>query len=232
MKIGVFAYNFEHKKTQEGLLNLFLSNIKIDCILAADPVELKFYQSKIRISPKELVYTHPKKIAEQLNVPYHVVVHNGETCEELIKKYDLDLGIILGARILKENIINAFKVGVLNMHPGMLPENRGLDNLKWAVLKDYKQGVSCHLIDKYVDKGKIIIKKEINVFEDDTMLDILLRIQNLEQQLMVESVHLLEGGKEEFEEVISKESFKAVSLEEEAILLEKFESYKRKYNRL
>jgi len=51
-----------------------------------------------------------------------------------------------------EDIINAFKIGVLNMHPGILPDNRGLDTIKWAIMKDMKQGVSCHLISKEIDR--------------------------------------------------------------------------------
>ena len=55
MKIGVFAYNFKHWKTQVGLFNLCMSGNKPDVIFAADPVDLSFYRSKIRVSPKDLV---------------------------------------------------------------------------------------------------------------------------------------------------------------------------------
>ena len=232
MKIGVFAYNFEHKKTQEGLFNLFANGIDIECVLAADSVKLDFYQSKIRITPKDMQCIHPKKIAEKFGIPYHVVVHNSEECKKLILKYDLDLGIILGARILKEDIINSFRIGILNMHPGLLPQNRGLDNIKWAILKGFKQGVSGHLINKDVDSGELLLKKEINVYEDDTLLDILLRIQNLEQQMMVECIHLLKENKAKLKKVESETSFKAVPPEEEPKLMEVFEEYKKNYNNL
>tara|TARA_Y100000294_G_scaffold168282_1_gene178352 strand:+ start:96 stop:827 length:732 start_codon:yes stop_codon:yes gene_type:complete len=229
MKIGVFAYNFEHKKTQEYLLELFLNDYDISCILAADPIELKFYQSEIRVSPKGLKYVHPKKIAEKLRIPYHITKHNSKECEELIKKYELDLGIILGARILEENIINSFKIGILNMHPALLPENRGLDNIKWAILRNFKQGVSCHLINKEVDKGKLIIKEEIDVYEDDTLVDIFLRIQNKEQKLMIESLRILEKGKKDFEEVEKGNYFESVPENLEKTLFKKFEQYKKDY---
>lgn len=232
MKIGVFAYNFEHKKTQEGLLNLFLAGYKVECVFAADPVKLTFYQSKIRVSPKGLKYTHPKDIAKKLDVPYHVVVHNSEECRDLIKKYDLDLGIVLGARILKDDTIKAFKIGILNMHPGLLPFNRGLDNLKWGILKGFKQGVSCHLISKEIDKGNLIIKREIDVYEDDTLVDIFMRTQNMEQILMVEGIKILESGKRDFEEVEEGNYFKAVPPEIEKDLFDKFEEYKKNYNNL
>ncbi|MBI4174892.1 MAG: hypothetical protein HY517_04565 [Candidatus Aenigmarchaeota archaeon] len=231
MRIGVFAYNFEHKKTQEGLLWLFLHGFKIECVLAADPVQLNFYQSKIRVTQKDLKYMHPSEMAKRLDIPYHIVGHNSKECEELIKKYDLDVGIILGARILKENIISQFNIGVLNMHPGLLPENRGLDTIKWAVLKDMKQGVSCHLISREIDRGSLIIRREINVFEDDTLLDIFLRIQNAEQVLMIESLKILESGKRDFPEVGAGNYSKAVPEDIESGLMEKFEIYKKNHGR-
>ena len=232
MKIGVFVYNFKHKKTQEGILWLMLHGYKIDCILAADPVQLNFYPSKMRVSQKDLEYMHPSEIAKNLGIPYHVVVHNSKECESLIKKYDLDIGIILGARILKENIINAFKVGILNMHPGILPDNRGLDTIKWAILKNMKQGVSCHLISKEIDRGKLIIKKEINVYEDDTLLDIFLRIQNMEQVLMINSLKILESGERNFQLVGEGNYSQSVPPDLEKDLLRRFEAYKKNYTKL
>lgn len=226
LKIGVFAYNFEHKKTQEGLVHLFLNRYQVSCILAADPVELKFYQSKIRVTPKGLRFMHPKDIAERLNMPYYVVGHNSAECETLIKRYKLDVGIILGARILSDRIIDSFKIGVLNMHPGLLPQNRGLDNLKWAILNGLKQGVSCHFIDKKIDRGRLIIQKEIPVYKDDTLLDINLRLQNMEQISMIESLRMIESGKNNFPEVEEGNYFGAVPEDLESVLLEKFVEYK------
>ena len=236
MRIGVFAYNFEHKKTQEGLLNLFLNGYKVECIMAADPVKLTFYQSKIRVVPKGLHYTHPKKIAERLGIPYHVVVHNSKECEDMIRRYNLDLGIILGARILKSNVISAFKIGVMNMHPGLIPKNRGLDNLKWAILKGYKQGVTIHLINAKVDHGEIILQREIEVYEDDTLLDIFLRTQDMEQVMMLESIRILEGGKRDFKmvgkDIEEGNYFKSVPPEEEARLYRMFDYYKKNYKNI
>jgi phosphoribosylglycinamide formyltransferase-1 len=232
MKIGVFAYNFEHKKTQEGLLHLFLNVISIECVFAAEPVKLDFYQSKLRVSPKGLKYLHPSDIAKKLNVPYYVVKHNSDECLSLIRNYDLDLGIILGARIINHKIISSFRIGILNMHPGLLPQNRGLDNQKWAILKKIKQGVTTHLIDKFVDKGDIIFRKEIDVYEDDSLLDIFLRIQNMELELMVSSIRALSLGFNNFEHVESDESFKSVPYDKELELIRKFEDYKKNYAKL
>ena len=77
------------------------------------------------------------------------------------------------------------------MHPGILPKNRGLDTHKWAIINNVKQGVTCHLINEKVDLGKMICKKNINIFQQDTLVDINYRLQNLELKLMIDSIKIL-----------------------------------------
>jgi len=230
LKIGVFAYNIPHKKTFEGLMNLLIHDIPIECILATNPVKLDFYQSQVRISPKGLVYPHPNKIAARFNIPYTVVPHNAPEAVDIIKHHGLDLGIILGARIIKSPVIDSFKIGILNLHPGLLPENRGLDTVKWAILDSIPQGATAHLIDARIDWGRKITSQVCEVYTDDTLLDILLRVQSVEQQLMLESVRLIESGRKfEFTTSVGKYN-KAVSPEKEREMLARFENYKQHYS--
>lgn len=231
MRIGVFAYNFEHKKTQEGLFELFASGYKPSCILAADPVPLNFYKSQRRISPKGLRYLHPSVIAEALSIPYHIVRHNSKDACELVKRLELDLGIILGARILKSKIINAFQKGILNLHPGWIPEVRGLDSIKWAISEDKPLGVTAHLITPDIDHGPIVKREKIEIFKDDSLMDIFLRIQNLELILMKEAIHAIEVGASSFPMPESGTYYKSMPVEIESRLDETFENYKRRYAR-
>lgn len=228
MKIGVFAYNFKHWKTQAGIQNLMLAGYKPEVIFATNPVKLNFYKSKIRIGPKDLFLTHPENIARCYDIDYRVVVHNSEETAQIVREKELDVGIILGARILKPIAFSDFNIGVLNMHPGSLPENRGLDNLKWAVLKGLPQGVTAHLIDKYIDRGHLVCKENIKVYGDDTLVDLHLRIQNLEQKLMIRSLEILEKGDiSELEPLGKGEYHKSVPPELEKDLFTFFEQYKR-----
>jgi len=228
MNIGIFAYNFPHWKTQEGIHNLILNGFKPKVILAADYVPLNFPQSQIRISPKDLYLTHPQKIAKCHNIDYHVVKHNSQTTSDLVKQYDLDIGVILGARILKSIAFSNFKIGVLNLHPGILPQNRGLDNIKWAIIDNLPQGVTAHLIDEKIDRGFFIEQEYISVYPDDTLLDLQLRIQNLEQKLMVSSLKILSKKPKNLLPLSKGNYYKAVPLGIEATLLTKFQTYKNK----
>jgi len=228
IKIGVFGYNFKHWKTQAGIQNLCIAGYKPEVVIAADPVELKFYKSKIRITPKDLFLWHPKELSKFYNIDYKVEIHNSQKTFDIIKEKNLDIGIILGARILKPIAFSAFNIGVINMHPGILPENRGLDNLKWGIIKNFKQGVTTHIIDKKIDMGHKILQEPIKIYNDDTLLDIHLRIQNLEQKLMIESIEYIEKNGTKDLKVLEKGNyFKSVPPDLEKDLINNFKNYKK-----
>ncbi len=230
-KIGIFAYNFPHWKTQQTIQNLILSGRKPDVIFAADRVKLSHYQSKIRITPRDRLLWHPREIAEHFGIPYHVVIHNSEETSSLVKEYNLDVGIISGSRILKPISFENFHIGVINMHPGILPENRGLDTIKWAIIKDLPQGASLHLIDKNIDRGLLIIKSEIEIYGDDTLIDLQIRVQNLEQKLLLDSLKMIDEKQiSDFTPLGVGNYNSAVPEEIESSLMEKLLEYVNKHS--
>jgi phosphoribosylglycinamide formyltransferase-1 len=229
MKIGIFAYNFKHWKTQAGIQNLCMAGYKPEVIFAADPVELKFYQSKIRISPKDLFLWHPKELSDFYSIDYRVVKHNSEETAAIVKEKSLDLGIILGARILKPIAFKEFSIGVMNMHPGILPQNRGLDNVKWAIIDKKPQGVTTHLINDKIDRGLQILQEKITIYEDDTLLDIHLRLQNLEQKLMIDSVSFLTQPSAKLKTLEKGTYYKNVPMDMEKEIIQTFDDYKKEF---
>ena len=185
MKICVFTYNFPHYKTQQGLLNLMVHGYKPELIIAQEYKELNIKPSRIKTTPPYEFINHPRALAEHFGIAYIVQDHNDISLANDIKHADYDLGIILGARILSKYTIASFNTGILNLHPGLIPLNRGLDNIKWAIHDNLPQGVTAHLIDERIDLGRIIIIQAIKVFEDDSLLDISIRIQDTQQRLII-----------------------------------------------
>tara|TARA_S200000501_G_scaffold376578_1_gene431954 strand:- start:15043 stop:15609 length:567 start_codon:yes stop_codon:yes gene_type:complete len=77
-----------------------------------------------------------------------------------ISKYDLIISF--GYRkIIKNNILNKLEKPILNLHMSFLPHNRGAHPNFWSFYDNTKKGVTIHEIDKGVDTGPIIFKKEI-----------------------------------------------------------------------
>lgn len=172
VKIAAFCYNFPHKKTQDILLKLFLEGIKINYIFSTEPIQLNIPPSTIHTKIKHIAVVHPKQIASRLGIKYYVLPHNSLDVKELIENNNIDLGIIAGARILNPYIINSFSIGIINFHPGIIPEARGLDAMFWSIYKGIPLGVTAHLIDDRIDAGRIIIKEKIPIYKNDTLLDL------------------------------------------------------------
>ena len=57
--------------------------------------------------------------------------------EEIIKNFivtqKIDIVIVAGFKILKESFLSLAKDLTVNIHPGILPENRGSSPVKWSI---------------------------------------------------------------------------------------------------
>lgn len=69
--------------------------------------------------------------------------------------------------ILKEELINSFKYGILNFHPGDCPQYRGCSAPEWQLWEGKPVVCTCHLIDMGIDTGKIYKKKVLSVDRKD-----------------------------------------------------------------
>ncbi len=183
LKILAFAYDFPHHKTVQGLLHLKTSGFDNVTVLASPFKQLNIPKSKIRVAPR---YTslHPKAVAQALNYEYLHVDHDDEYAIKYLKEHDI--GVILGARILKPELTSTRPI--INMHPGYLPHNRGLDNLKWAVINKWPQAVAVHIIDSKIDRGQLLFHYPIGVGKDDTLQDLFIRAQETELAAMVDAL--------------------------------------------
>lgn len=78
-----------------------------------------------------------------------------------LKKYDI--GIQGGTGIIGSKIFSKFKFGILNFHPGDLPQYRGCSAPEWQLWEKKPIIATCHLIDEGIDSGPIFDKCQLNV---------------------------------------------------------------------
>ena len=110
---------------------------------------------------------------QKYNIPYIIEDHNSEVIVSKLKKIRPVIGLITGARIIKKSIIDSFKIGIVNLHPGDIPYIRGLDSILKAIKLNHKIVVTSHLIDFDIDTGYIIDKEEVVIDINDSIEDIL-----------------------------------------------------------
>lgn len=192
LELVVFGYEFPHLKTENGLCELIANGYDISLVILQKFKKLSVLSSKKRVYVKQNPKGNVKKLCEINNIKYIISDHNSDHTLKRLNKIKPKLGIILGARILKKKTINLFSTGILNLHPGEIPINRGLDNFKWALVNKHPMTVTAHLISEKIDLGKIVMKSKVKVYKDDTIFDLSTRHFYNEFQTMISSLKYLQ----------------------------------------
>lgn len=73
-----------------------------------------------------------------------------------LREERIDVAIQGGVGILRDDVLDAPRIGWLNVHPGALPAYRGNACPEWAVLKGDDVVATAHLIDAGIDTGPVI----------------------------------------------------------------------------
>src|ERR1019366_2436212 len=90
------------------------------------------------------------------------VCHDQNTSESTarLKEWSPDLIIFTGGNILRKQILQVPRLGVLNVHLGMLPEVRGMSTPEWSLLNHVPVGITIHYVDGGIDTGPILQRCE------------------------------------------------------------------------
>ena len=188
--IDLLTYDCPHRKTSDILFELIVNGYNINRVYAAPLIDLGLKPDIVKMSANACYNIHTAEICAKFKIPYIVKPHA-----------DIEggnLGIIGGARILPDYVIQKYSIGIINIHPGLLPNNRGLDNIKWALYHDMPQGLTVHFIDKYVDRGQIILKKKVPVYDDDKIYHIHQRLVSMQPKVLIDALNILERGGETY----------------------------------
>jgi phosphoribosylglycinamide formyltransferase-1 len=102
-----------------------------------------------------------------------------------------DVGLVVGAgymRVLSPAFLERFPA-ILNVHPSLLPEFRGLNAVGRALAAGVERtGVTVHFMVEEVDAGPVLAQEAVPVLPDDTEESLLERLHPVEHKLLVEAV--------------------------------------------
>ncbi len=100
-------------------------------------------------------------------------------------------------RIVPEEFLNTPKLGTIQYHPSLLPLHRGPSSINWPIIMgEKKTGLTIFWPDNGLDTGPILLQKEVEITDDDTLGSIYFdRLFPLGVEAIVESVDLVRDGK-------------------------------------
>ena len=168
--ILIFGYAFPHRKTYDFINVLFSMGFNNIFVIGAPKVKLAHKQSLKNIDEKTSNAYCVKTLCRSLNIEFEECAHDDLTKISLINnRFQAQTALISGARIIKKEVIDIFYNGIVNFHPGMIPETSGLDSFYHSIAKNCSMGVTVHLIDHKVDAGRFIFFEKLRVEAGQTM---------------------------------------------------------------
>ena len=133
---------------------------------------------------------------EGIDVPhFEVPIHNSEEVMPHLADLPLDLIVFGGTRIIRGEILDHPKDGVVNSHPGLLPDCRGSASPAWSVYHDIPIGSSTHFCDNGIDTGELLLRREVPVKRGMTYEDLCYETLVLAGVLMKEALMAYEEGR-------------------------------------
>ena len=94
-----------------------------------------------------------------------------------LRELEVDLFLIWSFPIiLPMNVIEIPRKGAVNIHMGLLPEYRGVNGIRWALLNGESQtGATMHFVDEGIDTGDMIARAAFPIEENDDIRTLMIK---------------------------------------------------------
>src|SRR6267142_1718098 len=94
-------------------------------------------------------------------VRHHVFADfHAPECIALLRDLNVDLGVIAGTYILREEVFTIPRLGCINLHSGRVPEYRGSAPAFWELYNDASEvGITIHRVARAVDAGEVLLQE-------------------------------------------------------------------------
>jgi methionyl-tRNA formyltransferase len=101
-----------------------------------------------------------------------------------LRELDCEIAVsVLFGYILRPEFLALASAGCINLHPSLLPYNRGAHPNVWSIIEGTPAGTTLHYIDAGVDTGDIIAQREVAVQPIDTGETLYRRLEHASLEL-------------------------------------------------
>ncbi len=177
-QIGLVLASRRFGGKEGGALRQFVrgvrrSGVALTSWLGFDIVAAQLRSAAVRPgSLRELARRHGASLLEVDDV-------NSEATLAAVRAYAPDLILVMNFdQILRAPIIATPRLGVLNIHPSLLPDLRGPCPAFWALAEGRRAaGASVHMIeDERIDAGRVLAQAEVPVDREESVAELTTRL--------------------------------------------------------
>lgn len=163
-----------------------------------DVVAVVTQPDKSRDRGMKLQYSPVKECAVKYNIPVlQPVKVRGD--KEFMKAYEElqpDVAVVVAfGQILPKSVLEVPKYGCINVHGSLLPNYRGAAPIQWSVINGDKiTGITTMYMDVGLDTGDMILKREVEIGEEETAGELYDRMSFIGADVLSETLKLIESG--------------------------------------
>lgn len=120
--------------------------------------------------------------------------------DDALQKYRIELICLAGfMRLLTSWFIRRWRGRILNIHPALLPQFKGLHTHRRALDAGVKQhGATVHFVVEETDDGPTVLQQSVPILEDDTEEALAARVLEIEHRIYPEALRLVAEGRAKF----------------------------------
>lgn len=103
--------------------------------------------------------------------------------------------VVAYGNLLPQRILELPKTYCINIHASLLPKYRGAGPIQWCVMNGEKQtGVTSMLMEQGLDTGDMLLKRSIEIGENETASDLHDRLSMLGAEVLLDTVSAIKDG--------------------------------------
>jgi phosphoribosylglycinamide formyltransferase-1 len=120
--------------------------------------------------------------------------------DDALRKYRIELICLAGfMRLLTPWFIGRWRGRILNIHPALLPQFKGLHTHRRALDAGVKQhGATVHFVVEETDDGPTVLQQSVPILEGDTEEALAARVLEIEHRIYPEALRLVAEGRAKF----------------------------------
>ncbi|MBL7068770.1 MAG: methionyl-tRNA formyltransferase [Candidatus Omnitrophica bacterium] len=141
---------------------------------------------------------------------------------ETLRRYNADLFLVVAfGQILKKDLLKIPKLYCVNLHASLLPKYRGASPINRAITNgDKKTGVTTIKMDEKMDRGDIMLRREVDILDEETSQSLSERLSNIGAGLLLETIELVDKNEIKFIKQDEKDASYAYKLKKEDGLID------------
>src|ERR1700730_11339354 len=220
-RIALITYDVPHRKTQDVLLRMIWRGCS-NVVLVVTPFKARTSREVLfQHRPSQLTGPTPTSLASRIDLNILPIA------DWRSFRGDLEFFLVCGSGLIDPEFCQAARI--VNCHPGLIPQCRGLDAFKWAIHGDLPIGNTLHFIDHQVDLGEVFHHQITDIFPEDDLASFAERHHIAEIHLLSHFDSYLQDGT--ILDLVMGDPRKRMPRETEALLVQSFDAYKEKHTR-